>query len=134
MPRGVKGSSKLDGVVKRMTKGVENQEIDQSHRENLQWAIAAAGHFLRTNQEPLTCPNNAAYFLYRQAREQPKEFLTKVTQVETKVDRSGEGVKRAVQKSIEEINKLLEALTEPEDENIVSTSCSKGKDGQSQMA
>ena len=103
---------------------VESEDIELSHRECLQWAMDAAGRFLRTKQHPMRCPNDAAYFLYQQAIDQPKEFLTKVTQMEAKVDNQGLAGKRATQKSIREVDKLLEALAEPEDGNTVSPSCS----------
>lgn len=97
--------------------GIECEGRDQSHRENLMWAIAAAGKLLRTGDAPETAPNDAAYFLYRQACDDPKEFLGKFTQVDM---RSGDDLeehrlaKKSGQRSIEEINEMLQTLTEGE--------------------
>lgn len=95
---------------------VQNEEIDQSHRDNLTWAMEAAGRFRRTGEEPASCPNDSAYFLYRRAIEEPKEFLARINQLELKktVD-SGEA--KAARKSIEELSLMLESLTEEEEEH-----------------
>jgi len=90
---------------------IESEDIVQSHRKNLQWAIKAAGKFLRTKQKPETCPNDAAFFLFMQAIDQPKEFMAKVTQIESKQEEEEEAdIKKSCKRSIEEIEKILEKL------------------------
>jgi len=97
--------------------GIECEGKSQSHYENLMWAIAAAGKLLRTGDAPETAPNDAAYFLYRQACDDPKEFLGKFTQVDM---RSGDDLeeqrlaKKTGERSIDEINEMLQTLTEGE--------------------
>ncbi len=97
--------------------GIECDDKEQSHRENLTWAIEAAGKKLRTGDDPEVAPNNAAYYLYCQARDEPKDFLGKFQQVDM---RSGDDLeeqrlaKKSGQRSIEEINEMLQTLTEGE--------------------
>ncbi len=96
---------------------VDCEGIEQTHRENLTWAIEAAGMYLRTNEEPMIAPNDAAYFLYKQARDDPKEFLGKYTQVDLRGgdDQEEENLaKKAGERSIEEINEMLKTLNEEE--------------------
>ena len=90
---------------------VRSEETDQSHRENLTWALEAAGRFLRTKEEPVSCPNDAAYYLYRRAIDEPKEFLAKVTQLEMKA-KVDDGTQKAGAKSISELGMMLEELLE----------------------
>lgn len=93
--------------------GIENENREQSFRENLAWAIEAAGKYLRTNEMPVSTPNDGAYFLFRQACEQPKEFLGKFTQVEGRGDDEQERQRRtreSGQRSIDEINEMLRSL------------------------
>ena len=97
--------------------GIENEKKDLSFRENLSWAIATAGKFLRTGDAPTSCPNDEAYFLYRQACEQPKEFLGKFTQVEARTDDGSEEArlaKKSGKRSIDEIEEMLSTLGEHE--------------------
>jgi hypothetical protein len=86
------------------------EDKDQSYRDNLKWAINAAGLYLRSKKKPKSCPNNAAWFLYQQALNEPKDFLTKVSQVESRVDggESERELKKSTRHSIEEINSFLE--------------------------
>ena len=58
--------------------------VQQSYRENLSWAMAAAGERLRTGAKPSACPNDAAWYLYIQAVDSPKEFLQRIGQIEVK--------------------------------------------------
>lgn len=98
--------------------GPENEGRKQSHRENLNWALEAAGLFLRTNEQPKICPNDKAYFLYRQACSDGKEFLTKVTQVESKSGSDEEAdrlSKQGSERSIQELEEMLETLGEKEE-------------------
>lgn len=101
----------LYGTLKSKAVGCEG--IDQSHRENLRWAIGEAGKFLRTNQNPTSCPNDAAWWLYRQAIEEPKDFLGRYNQVEAKCDDEAEALRKARhsgEQSIAEIDQMLDAL------------------------
>jgi predicted transcriptional regulator len=93
--------------------GIENEEREQSHRENLSWAIDAAGKFLRTGEAPISTPNDAAYYLYRQACEEPKDFLGKYTQIEAKGGDDLEEqrqAKRSGKRAIDEIDEMLSEL------------------------
>lgn len=90
--------------------GCENRE--QSYLENVRWAMAAAGEFARTGEKPTTCPNDACWFLYQQAIDNPKEFMTKVGQAEPKAD-GGENeraLRIAGQRSVADIQAMLRML------------------------
>lgn len=92
---------------------VECEDVKQSYRENLRWAIEAAGTKLRTGVKPETCPCDSAWFLYEQAISDPKDFLSKLGQIESKVDaedaadRKG---RKAGEKTIAEIDGMLAEL------------------------
>lgn len=92
---------------------VTSQNVEQSHRENLRWAIDAAGTTLRTGMVPTSCPNDAAYYLYRQAIEEPRDFLSRFNQVEGKEDGDA-SAQRSIQKSgkraVAEIEAMLDSL------------------------
>jgi len=84
-----------------------------TYRQSLQWAITAAGAFLRTGEQPIECPCDAAWYLYEQARAEPKDFLGKVGQVESKGAGESEDVKNARKsgrRSIAEIDSMLAVL------------------------
>lgn len=86
---------------------------EQSYRENLRWAIEAAGAFQRTKVPPALCPNNTAYYLYTQAVAEPKEFLSRLGQVELKTDYSEEerqNANKAANRSITEIDQMLNEI------------------------
>jgi hypothetical protein len=59
--------------------------IDLSYIENIRWAAASAGEFMRTGRSPKQCPNNTAWLLYKLAIEDHRDFLAKLTTAETKV-------------------------------------------------
>ncbi len=102
---------KTNGNVSKAEIACEDKE--QTHRENLTWAIEAAGKFLRTGKSPSAAPNNAAYFLFRQACDEPKDFLSRFTQVDLKTDDTGEEASlmmRTSDRSISEIDDMLETL------------------------
>ncbi|MFA5186688.1 MAG: hypothetical protein WC551_09450 [Patescibacteria group bacterium] len=91
---------------------------EQSYRENLRWAIESAGTYLRTGKHPETCPNDAAWYLYRQAIEEPKDFLGRVGQVESKGDSEAEQQRidrKSGQRSLAELNEMLDILEAPTD-------------------
>jgi hypothetical protein len=91
----------------------ENKE--QTYRQNLRWAIDAAGDFHRTGHKPKGCPNNSAWFLYVQAVKDPKDFLGKIGQVESKgEDDPNKELRIFTQHSIEEIDVFLESLQQEE--------------------
>lgn len=93
--------------------GIISEGVAQSYRENLAWAMSAAGEYLRTGQHPTSCPNDAALYLYCQAIESPREFMQQVRQVEGRADDPGASAgRRAAKRSIEEIEQMLEALDE----------------------
>lgn len=95
----------------------ENKE--KTHRENLQWAIDAAGRHKATKEVLTVCPNWSAYYLYQEAVNEPQKFLTTFNQIEGKcvndpdedriAAKSGKG-------AIKELNQMLETLEE-ESEN-----------------
>lgn len=93
-------------------------DISISNRENLAWAIEAAGRFLGERIEPDECPNWAAYYLYNQARSDPNNFTGKYLGVVGKTDNEdGELVRKGEKRSIREIEEMLETLKQkPEGE------------------
>jgi hypothetical protein len=101
----VRSDSTLAGVI------CENKE--QTYRQSLSWAIDAAGKYQRTGQAPISCPCDAAYYLYQQAIAEPKDFLGRVGQIESKgVGESEEekDLKRAGKRSIKELEAMLVEL------------------------
>lgn len=101
----VKPDNTLAGVI------CENKE--QTYRQSLQWAIDAAGEYLRTGRPPISCPCNSAYYLYQQAISEPKDFLGRVGQIESKgVGESEEekDIKRSGKRSIKEIEMMLQEI------------------------
>lgn len=94
------------------------EEKEQGYRENLRWAINAAGTYLRTKQHPESCPCNAALYLYRQAILEPKDFISKIGQLENKREDSDKATqKRSARRAIEEINSMLAELEHVEEKN-----------------
>ncbi len=90
---------------------------EMTYRENLEWAMSAAGEFLRLKKHPGLCPNNNAWFLYDMARENPKDFLMRVGQSEAKsTDGDERASKRAGQRSITELSTMLDELDQEERE------------------
>ncbi len=92
----------------------------QPYRQSLNWALDNAGTFLRTGLEPVTCPCDTAWYLYIQARNEPRDFLTKVNQVEMKGDSESEDVrnaKKSGRRSIAEIDAMLAELESTSEEN-----------------
>lgn len=92
---------------------IECEGKEASYRENLNWAIQAAGEYLRTGSRPRAVPNDQSYYLYVQATESPKEFMQRIGQVESKGD--GEldeqrSIRKAGQRSIREIEEMLVIL------------------------
>lgn len=95
----------------------------QSYRDNLRWALSAAGELQMLGVQPAECPNNSAYYLYTQALEDPKDFLQKIGQVESKVlesERELEDTKRQSKRSISELDEQLATLEEEEKADDVS--------------
>ena len=93
--------------------GVVCEERVQTYRQSLQWAIEAAGCYLRTGQRPASCPCDTAFYLYQQAIAEPKDFLGRVGQIEAKgVGDSEEDkdTKRAGKRSIKELESMLAEL------------------------
>lgn len=89
--------------------------IEQSHYDNMLWALDAAGLHLRTGKEPNACPNDSAYFLFCQAKDEPKAFMDKVNQMESKqADKQNPIIKREEKRSIREIDVMLSLLEEEE--------------------
>jgi hypothetical protein len=94
--------------------------IDQTYRESLRWAIEAAGKFSRTRERPTSCPCDKAWYLYEQAVSDPKDFLSRVGQVESKGDAESEARDKAAKsgtRSIAEIDGMLSELDKHEEES-----------------
>lgn len=88
------------------------EDTELSYRENLQWAMGAAGKFAREKRHPGVCPNDTAWFLYEMAISEPDKFLMRVGQVEVKASDADEqrATSRASRRSIAELNRMLEDL------------------------
>lgn len=95
-------------------------EEEVPYRDQLRWALDAAGEWSSHKEEPTVCPCWGAYYLYVQAKENPKEFMAKLGQAESRIDAEAErtaGTKKSSKRSIDEINEMLdELLNEPEEE------------------
>jgi hypothetical protein len=101
---------------------VVNEGLNLSYRENLNWALAAAGEFLRKGSSPSSCPNDQAYYLYVQATESPKEFMQRLGQVESKGDSeldANRAMRGEAKRSINEIEEMLDTLGGNKDENPI---------------
>jgi len=100
--------------------GVRNEGKQQGYRESLRWAIEAAGRHLRTGENPTSCPCDAAFYLYRQAIEEPRDFMGRLGQAESKTDADAEARRNAEKsgrRSLAEIDRMLANLTEEREEN-----------------
>jgi len=91
---------------------ISSEDKKQSYREDLLWACHAAGQKLRTGNRPNSCPNDKAFFLYQLACENPKDFMTKFSQMETKEkdDADTRKSKKSTQFMLDEVESQLEAL------------------------
>jgi len=97
---------------------VESEGRKQTYRENINWALGAAGEYLRTKARPKMCPNDSAWFLYCCAIEEPKDFLAKVSAVEKSAEEvGGSEIKKSTRKSLVEIETFLEMLDGEEEES-----------------
>ena len=99
---------------------VQTDDVPQTHRANLAWALAAAGRFLRTGAKPERCPNDSAYYLYCRAIETPKEFLTKVNQLESSAKATKDESRVATQRSIHELSNMIAGLKRSPDLSPIS--------------
>ena len=81
---------KRDMQKSKDTKSVPSDGRELSYRENIRWAAAAAGRWLRIRKEPESTPNDSAWFFYVMAKEEPKDFMTKISAVEAKDTGEGE--------------------------------------------
>jgi hypothetical protein len=98
-----------------------NEGRGLSHRENLLWAVEAAGEYLRTGAPPTSCPNSTAFFLFMQALEEPKDVFGKMTQIAIKADTERTEHRAACKRSTDEIAEMLQLLIdEPEKDDIAS--------------
>jgi hypothetical protein len=97
---------------------VQSLGKEQTYRENINWAMTAAGSFLRTGEKPTVCPNDSAWFLYNQACDEPKDFLAKVGAVEKGAESAEDPeIKKSTRKTLAEIETFLEKLDEENQEN-----------------
>jgi hypothetical protein len=98
---------------------IEGHEL--TFRENLQWAMDAAGKHTRTKRYPSLCPNDTAWFLFEMACKEPDKFLMRVGQVEMKASDSDDGkvTSMASRRSIAELNSMLDELDyKPEERSV----------------
>lgn len=88
-----------------------------SYRENLHWAMEAAGQYLKDGKNPASAPNGSAWFFYRQAIDEPKDFMAKFGQMEAKAsDASETSARKEARRTVAEIHEFLEALEGEENE------------------
>ena len=99
-------------VTKRLEeRTVECDGKELTYRENLTWAAEAAGNERRTSIPPDKCPNDTAYWLYTQARDASKEFMSKLSAIEVRNVNPDDAVgRRAAKRSIEDIDVMLKEL------------------------
>lgn len=93
-----------------------NEEL--SYRENLRWAIDAAGEFQRSREHPVECPNNSAWYLFTQAILDPKDFLAKLGQIEVKASEKDvltEDTRRHSRQSIKDLDDQLAVLQDSDE-------------------
>jgi hypothetical protein len=98
---------------------VECQNIEQTYRENLRWANEAAGHLHRTGEEPVICPNDSAFLFYKMAIDEPKDFMGRMGQIESKGDAESaekKNIRLSGAKAIAEIDGYLAELEAEEQE------------------
>jgi hypothetical protein len=98
---------------------VECKGLKQTYRDSLRWAIEAAGKWKGEKKRPTICPCWTAWYLYEQAIDDPKDFLGKVGQVESKGDVESEekqNARLAGARSISEIDGYLAELEAAEEE------------------
>lgn len=82
--------------------------VEQPFRQNLLWAIKAAGLYNRTEKGPEECPNDTAFFLYKQACDNPKDFLGRFASVESKINDEDDSVlEKESKKTVAEIEEFL---------------------------
>ena len=92
---------------------IECEDKTLSRLEELDWACRAAGKYARTREMPITCPNDAAFFLLQQAIEEGKHFLDKVMQMTCKNMDEADQQRRASisgNRAIKEIESMLEVI------------------------
>ena len=91
-----------------------------SNRENLAWAIEAAGEERSPEGDPpAETPNWTAYYMYLQALTDPSAFTGKYLSTIGKVDgeEGDENMRKSGRRSISELNEMLETLNQkPEGE------------------
>lgn len=92
---------------------VECEGLEQTYRDSLRWAAKAAGRTQRTGEKPTTCPCDDAWYYYEQAVNDPKDFLSRVGQVESKGDAESaekKSAREAGKRSMAEIDSMLAEL------------------------
>ena len=109
-PGACKPSNKFPGP--HIQQKVVSEGKKQTFRKDLAWAIQAAGLFLRTREAPFICPNDSAFFLYQQACDNPKDFMAKFAQIESRAENSKDSSKadKAAKLAISDIEEQLKAL------------------------
>lgn len=88
---------------------IKSEGIEQSFHENLAWALDSVGRYHREGKEPDTCPNDAAYFLYYQGLNDPKDFMAKAASAAAKRKEDG-AERKSADRSIDELDRMLKSL------------------------
>ena len=96
-----------------------SENIEQSYKENLSWAISAAGEHKRTNVPVRRCPNDEAFFLYQQALEDPKGFLARFSTAEAKITDTDASDRLSTKRATDEIDGLLSTILDDDPEEAI---------------
>lgn len=96
-------------------KGESEMQIgdgELSYRDAIRWAMDAAGRYMN-GEQVATCPCSAAFYLYKQAIESPRDFLQKVGQIEAKAEAETQEkrvARKANARQLSEIEFMLDEL------------------------
>jgi len=96
---------------------IQCDERETSYKDQIEWALARAGEHAATGREPDFCPNWGSYYLYVQARDNNKEFMSRLGQIQTKREEDSDEKKlnkKNTKRSIDEINEMLDSLDSEE--------------------
>ncbi len=96
---------------------IEFSGEDFDYKGNLRWAMEAAGEYLSSKKYPEKAPNGIAFFFFKQAIDEPKDFMAKFGQMESKsIDPNNDDLRKETRKSVSEIHSQLDELEREENE------------------